>query len=287
MSRLAQPTARPASRPALPRPPQAGGTPRATPAALRPASLRHVPAVTRAVAILRLLGKAEAPLGVLAIAQALDIVPSTCLHILRVLVAEELVAFDAATKHYALSAGILAIARRILGQHSLSEAMQPHVDALARRFGVTAAGVEASGLAHMVVVAISRAESGLRLHVDIGSRYPALISATGRCIAAFGGHDWAELQARFAKLRWDNPPTFAEWRADVEQTRIAGYAVDDGRYIAGVAIIAAPVQAGRGVRHCLVVVGVREQLQRIGYAMIGETVRSAAAELSRNVADGA
>src|SRR5207253_5995145 len=45
---------------------------------------REVPAVRRAVAILRLLGKSETALGVNAIARALGLVPSTCLHILRV-----------------------------------------------------------------------------------------------------------------------------------------------------------------------------------------------------------
>src|SRR5437879_210573 len=68
-------------------------------------SARQVPAVTRAIAILRLLGKTEAPLGVNAIARALGLIPSTCPHILRVLVAEELVSFDAKTKLYNLDAG--------------------------------------------------------------------------------------------------------------------------------------------------------------------------------------
>ena len=62
--------------------------------------VRQVPAVTRAVAILRLLGRSDEPLGVHAIARALALIPSTCLHILRVLVAEGLVAFDPGTKRY-------------------------------------------------------------------------------------------------------------------------------------------------------------------------------------------
>ena len=256
MSRLAEPD--------LPAPRRAAAASRP------PAAVRDVPAVTRAVAILRLLGRAEAPLGVLAIAQALDIVPSTCLHILRTLVREELVACDAATKRYTLSAGILAIAGRILGKDGIAEAMQGELDAIARRFGVTAIGVEATGLAHMVVIAISRGDAGLRLHVDIGSRYPALISATGRCVAAFGGHDRTELETRFETLRWDQPPTLAEWRADVAATRDLGYAVDAGCYISGVTIIAAPIRAAHGLRHCLCAVGVSEPLQRVGHAIVGD-----------------
>ena len=67
-----------------------------------------------------------------------------------------------------------------------------NLDALSKRFGVTAIGVEASGLGHMIVVAIARPAQPFRLHVDVGSRFPALISASGRCIAAFGAYDSAE-----------------------------------------------------------------------------------------------
>ena len=59
-----------------------------------------VPAVSRAAAILRLLGRTAEPQGVQAIARSLNIIPSTCLHILRTLVIEELVAFDPNTKLY-------------------------------------------------------------------------------------------------------------------------------------------------------------------------------------------
>ena len=77
-------------------------------------TIRAVPAVTRAVAILRLLGRSRAPLGVKAISQALDLVPSTGLHILRVLVAEELVKVDPVTKQYSLGSGVLSLARTAL-----------------------------------------------------------------------------------------------------------------------------------------------------------------------------
>ena len=52
------------------------------------------PAISRAAAVLRLLGKSDAPLGVQTIARELGLVPSTCLYVLRALVAEEFVSFD-------------------------------------------------------------------------------------------------------------------------------------------------------------------------------------------------
>ena len=55
------------------------------------------PAISRAAAILRLLGKSDTPLSLQVIANQLGLVPSTCLYLLRALVIEELVAVDAAT----------------------------------------------------------------------------------------------------------------------------------------------------------------------------------------------
>jgi DNA-binding IclR family transcriptional regulator len=77
----------------------------------------------------------------------------------------------------------------LLRQDGFSDLEQDNLDALSKRFGVTAIGVEASGLDHMIVVAIARPAQPFRLHVDVGSRFPALISASGRCIAAFGAYD--------------------------------------------------------------------------------------------------
>jgi DNA-binding IclR family transcriptional regulator len=267
-------SARRHSRPTAPKP---------TRAKSRVVVTRRVPAVSRAIAILRLLGKNQSPLGVHAVANALGLIPSTCLHILRVLVSEELASFDPETKRYGLAAGILSIAGGVLRRRSFSDMAQPTLDEMSRRWSATAIGVEAAGLEHMVVVAISCADQALRLRVDIGSRFPALISATGRCVAAFGQHPQEEVERRFRLLRWDNPPSLRSWREEVEATRISGYAVDEGRYISGVTILAAPVMSSGVTKNALILVGVGDQLRRFGYAVIGEALRVEAAELSERL----
>jgi DNA-binding IclR family transcriptional regulator len=241
---------------------------------------RQVPAVRRAVAILRMLGKGETPLGVNAIARVLGLVPSTCLHILRVLVAEELVAFDAGTKRYTLDAGILSIARSVLRRNSFAEQVQPYLDRISRDFAVTAVGVQLIHLDHMVVVAISRSEQGLQFRVDIGYRFPALISATGRCIAAFGNHPWAGIASRFKALRWANAPSLQTWRREIRETRENGYAIDEGNYIEGVTVLAAPVLRDRRVSGAVVSFAVSEQLRRAGVEAVGEELKRAAERLS-------
>src|SRR6185503_11480041 len=138
---------------------------------------------SRAAAVLRLLGKSDAPLGVQSIARELGLVPSTCLHVLRALVAEELVAFDSDTKRYSLEAGVLTLARHWLRRNQFTDLAQPALDRLSQDFGVTSFGVHIVGLDHIIVVAVSHSGNNLQLSAEIGSRFPALISATGRCIA--------------------------------------------------------------------------------------------------------
>lgn len=238
------------------------------------------PAISRAAAVLRLIGKSDSPLGVQAIARELGIVPSTCLHVLRALAAEELVYFDPDTKRYSLEAGILTLARHWLRRNRFTDMAQPLLDRIAGTFDVTALGVQIVGLEHIVVVATSQSGHSLQLSTQIGSRFPALISATGRCIAAFGNHADAELESRFETLRWDRPPTFGEWKKQVEQTRAQGFAVDDGNYISGVTVIAAPVWKTRAqLSHALVGIGIGGALKR-GRSAVGKDILTAARALS-------
>ena len=242
------------------------------------------PAISRAAAVLRLLGKSDAPMGVQLIARELGLVPSTCLHVLRALVAEEFVAFDPDTKRYSLEAGVLTLARHWLRRNRFNDLAQPALDRIGKAFEVTVLGVQVVGLEHIIVVALSQSGHSLQLSTQVGSRFPALISATGRCIAAFGDHPETELESRFKTLRWDEPPTLDQWKAQVRETRAQGFAVDAGNYISGVTVVAAPVyRMRRKLSHALVAIGIGGALRRNGLAALEQALVSAAQTLSNQL----
>jgi DNA-binding IclR family transcriptional regulator len=242
------------------------------------------PAISRAAAVLRLLGKSDVPLGLQAIARELGLVPSTCLYVLRALVAEEFVSFDPDTKRYALEAGVLTLARHWLRRDQFNDRAQPFLDRLAQKFDVTMLGVHIVGLEHIIVVASSQGGQNFQLSAQIGSRFPALISATGRCIAAFGDSSEAELEKRFRTLRWDDPPAFEDWKAQVAQTRAQGFAIDEGNYISGVTVLAAPVWRTRAkLSHALVAIGIGSALKRSGLPALEEALVAAARTLSNQL----
>lgn len=237
------------------------------------------PAITRAAAVLRLLGKSPAPVPLKTVSRELGLVPSTALYVLRALEAEEMVTFDPDTRRWQLDAGVLTLARSWLRQNRFADLAQRELDALAAQFEVTGLGVRIVGLEHIIVVAVSRAGDGFRLQAEVGSRFPALISATGRCIAAFGGHAPELLARQFATLRWDSPPSMEQWLGQVADTRDRGFAVDNGHYISGVTVLAAPVGHG-APGHALVATGLAAAVTRNGVATTGAALLAAARRLT-------
>lgn len=271
---------------AMPAKKQATASDKKKPAA-RAVRVRPVPAVSRSIAILRLLGRVGQPLGVKAIADELALVPSTCLHILRVLVAEELVTWDPATKRYALGNGMISLARSVLDRSGFPQLIQPVLDRLAGRFGVTAMGVEITAKGTVVVLALSHSNQPFRVHTDVGSRFDTLVSATGRLIAAHGGESWTELRKKFSQIHWDKAPRFDTWKKEVELARAQGFSVDRDNFMAGLTVVAVPVStAGGRLAYTVVVVGLSSQLTTVATDLLAQEMMREAREISGLLVEG-
>ena len=271
---------------AMPAKKQATASDKKKPAA-RAVRVRPVPAVSRSIAILRLLGRVGQPLGVKAIADELALVPSTCLHILRVLVAEELVTWDPATKRYALGNGMISLARSVLDRSGFPQLIQPVLDRLAGRFCVTAMGVEITSRDTVVVLALSHSNQPFRVHTDVGSRFDTLVSATGRLIAAHGGESWTELRKKFSQIHWDKAPRFDTWKKEVELARAQGFSVDRDNFMAGLTVVAVPVStAGGRLAYTVVVVGLSSQLTTVATDLLAQEMMREAREISGLLVEG-
>lgn len=242
---------------------------------------KPVVAVHRAVQILSYLGRARAPAGVQEIARALDIVPSTCLHILRTLAYEGMVTVDAASKRYRLGPALLRLAREMAGSDEFLQAAQPMLDSIAAAHGVTTAALWQESQDRVLVVAKSQTAANLSINVVVGSRFPSLVSAVGICLAANEDLPPAQLEAQFKDLTWQNPPEQEQWAAEVARARSAGYAVDPGFYLQGATILAVPVfDAERSLSRFLVAVGFSQQLRGSALARLADSLKTAARDIS-------
>ncbi|MCX4149980.1 MULTISPECIES: IclR family transcriptional regulator [Paraburkholderia] len=204
-------------------------------------STKSVPAVRRAVAILSFLAEQTTPMSLSQVARAVDILPSSCLHILRELAAPRLVSIDPRQKSYRLGPGIVDLARAAMRQDPFAEYAKPHLKQLADTYGVTATATAMIDDDHMACVAFAHPPVSMSLNVTLGGRVPTFSGAAGRCMAAFGDYPRSRLRSGFAKVRWQTPLTFEDWMEEVEQVKRAGYSEDQGAFVLGVTTIAAPI----------------------------------------------
>ena len=219
------------------------------------------PAVSRAISILKLLASIPDSMGVNAIARQLNMAPSSCLSILRALTNEGLVQLSPINKQYSLGLGLLTLAHDMLGRNPFAPLVEPELKIIANQYGATATAVELDSRERMVVVAVAQAPTFLQIQVGVGSRFPAYISATGRCIAAQSDLSVAQLKQRFNSLKWQSPPTFEQWLKEVALAKTKAIAVDVGNYICGFTIVASLVNSPDGKHRAISVVSVSEQLQ--------------------------
>ena len=206
---------------------------------------------------------------------------------LAVLVAEELVTWDPATKRYALGNGMISLARSVLDRSGFPQLIQPVLDRLAGRFGVTAMGVEITAKGTVVVLALSHSNQPFRVHTDVGSRFDTLVSATGRLIAAHGGESWTELRKKFSQIHWDKAPRFDTWKKEVELARTQGFSVDRDNFMAGLTVVAVPVfTAGGRFAYTVVVVGLSSQLTTVATDLLAQEMMREAREISGLLVEG-
>jgi len=204
--------------------------------------IRTVPAVRRAAAILTHMSRHAEPMTVSRIANDLDIIPSTCLHILRELMAAHLVAFEANGKTYKLGFGILALAKELRAHDPFIRVVQPRLEAFAREHGVSVSAQQRDGDESVVLAAVTASEG---LEAPLGIRVPILASASGQIFAAHSTWTPSQLSTRFARVRWQRRPDFDTWLQHVEEARQRHYAIDDGNFRVGITAVAVSVASSR------------------------------------------
>lgn len=245
-----------------------------------------VPALISAIRILRYVNQLGKPAGVSQISHALGINPSTCFNILKTLAHERLLVFDANTKHYGLGLGLVELAHGALDAGFVGF-IHPRLEEMATRFGVTALLWQDAGQNRFVLVDKAESSSAIRVHLSIGQRFPALIGAFGRCVAAQNGIGKEELRKGFAELRWENPPDFEDYWRQVEDARRDGFAMDRGNFNTGITTVAAviPDQGGDPLM-AISTIGLSTQFAEIDTRALSQAVRSAAREISAAIGGG-
>jgi DNA-binding IclR family transcriptional regulator len=173
--------------------------------------------------------------------------PSTCLHILRELIAGQLVAVDPQRKRYRLASGLVDLARKAGDHPSLAIACQPYLQTLAEAFGMTVTVTALVDRQHVALVAYAQPSDAVSINVKPGGRVPVLSGAAGRLFAAHTNYSAGEMEKAFQRVRWETAPTYQQWSLEVKASGRRGWSEDPGQFTRGITTIAVPIRGQGGL----------------------------------------
>ncbi len=206
---------------------------------------RDVGAVVHALRILQFLSASTSPVGVAAVARGTRISTSTCFNILRTLTRARFVSFHQVAKTYTLGLAMAELAAGMVGV-SHAELIRPELERLALNYETLVLLWRVTDDNHLVLIDRAHSQAAIRVEIGIGYRLPMLAGAIGRCAAAALHLSDADLRRRFAALRWQSPPTFETYRAEVALAAERGWALDDGQLYRGLTTVAAVIADEHG-----------------------------------------
>jgi DNA-binding IclR family transcriptional regulator len=203
--------------------------------------------LARGAKILRLLGDADAPVGVTEVAERLKVDPSTAYRLLVTLEAGGLVQQDLDSKKYSIGYGILEIAFALLRRLSVVTLADPYLRSIAALTGESTHVAVLDG-PRAVFVGRQSGAGILRVETTIGSSEPAYCTAVGKALLADSIEP--DLRQLFAEPMMRYTPqtitTIEGLVVELERIRRNGYAYDDEELHAGVRCVAAPIRDHRG-----------------------------------------
>ena len=245
---------------------------------------KPVGAVVAAAKVLRTLHESERPLNASEVARAAGLHRGTAYNILRTLQAEGFVGYDEATRSYAVSLHILEFAYGVLRRSGLMDLARPLMNAVSDAHGVSVYLSKVLGPSSLLLLDWVGAELRTDLYVTVGRQYPGPAGASGVVMAAFGDSRQAELENLFAQVAWYQKPSFADFLAQVDEARQAGFAVDRGSMFRGITLVSVPVlSASWELLLVLTAAGHSHDLDSDAIGPLSRAMQSAAARLSESV----
>jgi IclR family KDG regulon transcriptional repressor len=242
---------------------------------------RRVPAVDRAVRLLKLLKGSEMRLTELCRRTGLH--KSTVYGILNTLEAHRLVSRNPVTKRYRLSYGLLELGNAVLAWMDLRRMARGAIEELWRQTGET---VVLHLLDPQGSLIVDREESPheLKVAAPIGKRLPPFAGAVYKVFLASLPDEEVSRLLRGAHLPRFTPRSITDpevYLREIQRVRRLGYAIDDEEYLPAVRAASAPILDPEGNPIAsLSVVGVSVRMDTRRLREIGELVRAAARRVS-------
>ena len=246
-----------------------------------------VPAVTRAVAVLRTLAAHPAPVSAASVARELALPRSTVYQLLSALEVAGLVTHLPEERTYGLGVGVFELGSAYLRNDPLERLSRPLLVQVVAKTGATAHLGVLHG-AETLYLLKEQPRHPVTLVTDVGVRLPAQLTAVGRSMLAH--LPAAQVRALFPSAAsfvdrtGAGPRSLPELRAELALERRRGWAEEDGHVTDGLASVAAAAfdHLGRPVA-AIGVTFPSHQRPPDERAAVAAVVRQAASRLTRRL----
>jgi DNA-binding IclR family transcriptional regulator len=181
-------------------------------------------AVSRSLAILEALSRAEAPLRMSRLSEQVGLQKSTVHRILQTLIALGYVEQEADTGRYGASLKLWELGSAIVAEHPVKRAASSFLQALHREVGETVSLLVPAGDDVLYLERLISPRT-IRFSARPGSRVPALLTAGGRALLAQHPDLQATARRALAAVGTDYRGDASSIAADLEAIRDRGYSI--------------------------------------------------------------
>lgn len=246
-----------------------------------------VPGLSRGLALLQLFTRQKPSQTLAELAAGVELTRSAAYRLVYTLEKDGFIARDPSTRRYALTSKVLTLGFEYFNSQTITNVAQPFLQALSDATSASAHLVILDGW-HAVYLARVSPSVGLVSNLQVGSRQPAHITASGRMLLA----DLPEPRLRtiHALLRREcrtapAPDSYEALRRQANEDRARGHVFHQSVIDPGLASCAAAVRDGSGAAvAAITVVGPDRNLAQFGgepalARLIGEATAAMSAKL--------
>lgn len=203
-----------------------------------------IQAVSHALDLLEQFHDDVDELGVTELSKRLKLHKNNVFRLLATLESRGYIEQNRATENYRLGLKALELGQTFIKQMGLLRQARPILDRMVEECNETSY-VAIFKENHIVYLDVVETNLTVRVVSRVGSRLPAYCTASGKVHLAFMSEEELEATLAEQKLTQHTPTTLAsidKLRAELEQVRAKGYAIDNEELDPGVRCLAAPIR---------------------------------------------